>query len=50
VLTAFFAIVLWVIILDMLRVSARVLRGEPVPPSSEADYVPLGSVAAQAQS
>jgi carbon starvation protein len=50
VLTAFFTLVLWVIILDMLRVCARVLRGEAVPPSSEASYVPLGSVAAAGQS
>ena len=35
-LTAFFSVILWVIILDMLRVCSRVLRGQPVPPSSEA--------------
>jgi carbon starvation protein len=35
-LTAFFTVILWVIILDMLRVCSRVLRGRPVLPSSEA--------------
>ncbi len=43
VLTVLFTLVLWVIIVDMLRISRRVLRGESVPPSSEAHYAPQGS-------
>lgn len=38
-LTAFFTLVLWVVILDMLRVSWRSLNGRTVPPSSEAPRV-----------
>jgi len=38
VLTVFFAAVLWIVILDMLRVCSRVVRGQPVLPSSEAPY------------
>jgi carbon starvation protein len=38
VLTVFFAVVLWVIILDTARVCWRVLRGLPVPPSSEVPH------------
>ncbi len=34
-LTLFFVIVLWLIVLDMLRVSLRVLRGQPVLPLTE---------------
>ncbi|MET0390500.1 MAG: carbon starvation CstA family protein [Polyangiales bacterium] len=34
-LTALFTIMLWLIIGDMLRICLRVLRGLPVPPSSE---------------
>ena len=37
-LTVFFAIVLWVIILDTARVSWRFLQGLPVPPSSEVPH------------
>jgi carbon starvation protein len=40
VLTVFFAAILWVIIVDMLRVCRRAARGLPVMPSSEARYVP----------
>ncbi len=39
-LTAFFVVLLWVIVLDMLRVSARHLAGKPVPPVSESPHVP----------
>jgi len=35
-LTIFFVLVLWVVILDMLRVSARHISGLPVPPLTEA--------------
>jgi carbon starvation protein len=40
VITVFFASVLWIVILDMLRVCSRVLRELPVLPSSEAPNVP----------
>jgi carbon starvation protein len=40
VITVFFAAVLWIVIIDMLRVCSRVLRKLPVLPSSEAPYVP----------
>ena len=30
---------LWIVILDMLRIASRVVRGLPVPPSSEAARV-----------
>ena len=39
-LTAFFVLVLWLIILDMLRVCARHLSGRPVRPLSEAPHQP----------
>jgi carbon starvation protein len=39
-LTLFFVVVLWVIILDMLRVSARYLQGQPVPPLTESPHEP----------
>jgi carbon starvation protein len=39
-LTLFFVTVLWVVILDMLRVCARHLRGKPVQPLSEAPHEP----------
>jgi carbon starvation protein len=39
-LTLFFVVVLWVVILDMLRVCARHLRGKPVQPLSEAPHEP----------
>ncbi|MBC7983988.1 MAG: carbon starvation protein A [Candidatus Obscuribacterales bacterium] len=38
VLTVFFVAVLWIVIFDMLRICARVMRGQPVLPSSEAPY------------
>jgi len=38
VLTVFFAAVLWIVIIDMLRICARVANGKPVLPSSEAPY------------
>lgn len=37
-LTVFFAVVLWIVILDMLRTCLRVVNGKPVLPSSEAPY------------
>ena len=39
VLTVFFALLMWVVIIEMLRVSSRYLRGLPVPPNSEAPHV-----------
>ncbi len=39
-LTMFFVVVLWVIIFDMLRVAARHVRGQPVPPLSESPHAP----------
>ena len=39
-ITAFFAVVLWVIIIDMVRVSLRHVRGLPVLPLAEAPRVP----------
>jgi carbon starvation protein len=38
-LTIIFAILMWTVIIAMLRVSIRYLRGLPVPPTSEAPYV-----------
>ena len=38
VLTALFLLVLWAVILDMLRISWRHVRGAPVPRSAEAPY------------
>ncbi|MBI5439150.1 MAG: carbon starvation protein A [Nitrosomonadales bacterium] len=40
VLALFFAALLWLIVIDMLRVCARHLRGRPVPPLSEAPHYP----------
>ncbi|HUO79665.1 MAG TPA: carbon starvation CstA family protein [Steroidobacteraceae bacterium] len=37
-LTAFFLLVLWAVIVDMLRIAWRRAHGEPVPPSPEAAY------------
>jgi carbon starvation protein len=37
-LTMFFLAVVWFVILDMLRVSLRYVRGRPVAGSSEAAY------------
>ncbi|HEY3327671.1 MAG TPA: carbon starvation CstA family protein [Novimethylophilus sp.] len=39
-LTLFFVTLLWVIVLDMLRVCARHLAGKPVPPISESPHEP----------
>jgi carbon starvation protein len=39
-LTVFFVGLLWLIVLDMFRVSVRHLAGKPVPPLSEAPHVP----------
>jgi carbon starvation protein len=39
-LTVFFVTVLWVIVLDMLRVCSRSLAGKPVPPISESPHQP----------
>ncbi|MGH6782668.1 MAG: carbon starvation CstA family protein, partial [Sphingomonadaceae bacterium] len=38
VLATFFALVLWAVIADMLRIAWRVRRGLAVPPSSESPY------------
>jgi carbon starvation protein len=38
-LTVLFAVLMWTVIIAMLRVSLRYLRGLPVPPSSETPYV-----------
>jgi len=38
--------ILWVVIADMIRVSLRVVRGQPVPPNSEAPYVKATAEAA----
>ena len=38
-LALFFAIVLWVVILDMIRMSVRMQSGKTVLPLSEARYV-----------
>ena len=38
-LTLFFVAMLWVVILDMLIMSAKVLQGKPVLPTSETPYV-----------
>ncbi|MDR2220804.1 MAG: carbon starvation protein A [Methylobacillus sp.] len=39
-LTAFFVLTLWIIVFDMLRVSARHLAGKPVLPLTESPYIP----------
>jgi carbon starvation protein len=41
-LTLFFVLVLWVVVLDMLRMCWRYLNSKPVLPSSESSYVPTG--------
>jgi carbon starvation protein len=38
-LTMFFVVVLWVVILDMVYVSYRALKGSPILPSSEVGYI-----------
>jgi len=42
-LTAFFVVVVWLVIADMLRVSWRAVNGRQVLPSSEAPYAPARS-------
>src|SRR5262249_52041810 len=42
VLTVFFAAILWIVIVDALRICWRVANGRPVMPSTEANYVPIG--------
>jgi carbon starvation protein len=44
VLTVFFIIVLWVMIIEMARISLRHLQGKPVPPLTEAPYVNVASL------
>ncbi len=39
-LTVLFLIIMWIVIIEMVRISARFLAGKPVPPSSETPYVP----------
>lgn len=39
-LTVFFVSMLWVIVLDMLRVAARHVAGKPVPPLAESPHMP----------
>jgi len=38
-LTIFFAVLMWVVLLAMLRIAVRQARGLPVPPSSETPFV-----------
>jgi carbon starvation protein len=38
-LTLFFVVVLWVVILDMVYVSYRALKGSSILPSSEVGYI-----------
>ncbi len=38
-LTVLFTLLLWIVIVEMVRVSLRHLRGQPVPPTSESGYV-----------
>jgi carbon starvation protein len=44
VLAVMLSAILWVVIADMVRVSLRVVRGQPVPPNSEAPHVDIGSI------
>jgi carbon starvation protein len=39
-LTVLFLLIMWIVIVEMLRISYRHLAGKPVPASSEAPYVP----------
>ena len=39
-LTAFFLITTWVLIIETLRVSMRILKGRPHPPTSESPHIP----------
>jgi carbon starvation protein len=38
-LTVLFLLIMWVVIVEMVRISARFLAGKPVPPSAETPYV-----------
>ncbi len=49
VLTAFFALVLWLIIVDALRICWRAAYGRSVIPSSEAPYVRIADSATVAR-
>ncbi|WP_230979432.1 carbon starvation CstA family protein [Steroidobacter gossypii] len=44
VLAVLLSLILWVVIADMVRVSLRVVRGQPVPPNSEAPHVHINSI------
>ncbi len=44
-LTVLFALLLWIVLLEMLRMGLRQLRGLPVPPNSETPYVQTQLVA-----
>nr|WP_298727152.1 carbon starvation CstA family protein [uncultured Steroidobacter sp.] len=44
VLAVMLSAILWVVIGDMVRVSLRAIRGEPVPPNSEAPHVHVNSI------
>jgi carbon starvation protein len=46
VLAVLLTAILWVVIGDMVRVSLRAVRGQPVPPSSEAPYEKISAEAA----
>jgi carbon starvation protein len=37
-LTILFSVLMWLVILEMVRVSVRYVQGKPVPPSSEAPF------------
>jgi len=39
-LTVFFTVVLWIVIIDMLRIAYLRMAGKPVPEGAEAPYVP----------
>jgi carbon starvation protein len=39
-LTIFFTLLLWIVLIEMLRIAFRHVRGLPVPANSEAPYVP----------
>ena len=38
-LTVFFGLLLWIVLIEMIRISIRHVRGLPVPPNSEAAFV-----------
>jgi carbon starvation protein len=44
VLAVLLSAILWVVIGDMVRVSLRAIRGQPVPPNSEAPHVHISSI------